>query len=67
MAMDMDGAHTSDMQKPDIGRQKTEKLIQSDRVDFIAGYIWSNVLLASARSVLDAGLRARLEEGRFAR
>jgi len=46
--------YEDDMQKPDVGRQKTEKLIQSDRVDFIAGYIWSNVLLASFKPVVDA-------------
>ena len=39
--------YEDDGQKPDVGKQKTEKLIQSDKVDFIAGYIWSNVLLAS--------------------
>lgn len=46
--------YEDDMQKPDIGRQKTEKLIQSDRVDFVAGYIWSNVLLASFKPVIDS-------------
>src|SRR5471032_3461454 len=39
--------YEDDGQKPDVGKQKTEKLVQSDKVDFIAGYIWSNVLLAS--------------------
>src|SRR3954471_15025588 len=38
--------YEDDGQKPDVGKQKTEKLIQSDKVDFVAGYIWSNVLLA---------------------
>ena len=46
--------YEDDMQKPDIGRQKTEKLLQSDKVDFIAGYIWSNVLLASLKPAVDA-------------
>ena len=41
--------YEDDAQKPDVGKQKTEKLIQSDKVDFIAGYIWSNVLLASLK------------------
>lgn len=41
--------------KPEIGKQKTDKLVDQDDVDFITGYIWSNVLLASARSALDAG------------
>ena len=37
--------------KPEIGRQKTGKLIKRERVDFVAGYIWSHVLLASAKTV----------------
>ena len=41
--------------KPDIGKQKTDKLVKQDNVDFVAGYIWSHVLLASRKSVLDAG------------
>lgn len=40
--------------KPAIGRQKTEKLIQSDKVDFLVGYIWSNVLLASLKPAVDS-------------
>src|SRR3989440_3039122 len=46
--------YEDDQQKPDVGKQKTEKLIQSDKVDFIAGYIWSNVLLASLKSAVDS-------------
>ncbi len=40
--------------KPAIGKQKTEKLIESDHVDFLAGYIWSNVLLASVKPAFDS-------------
>ena len=46
--------YEDDQQKPDIGKQKTEKLVQSDHVDFIAGYIWSNVLLASLKTVVNS-------------
>jgi branched-chain amino acid transport system substrate-binding protein len=46
--------YEDDGQKPDVGKQKTEKLIQADKVDFIAGYIWSNVLLASLKPVVDS-------------
>ncbi|MBO0764763.1 MAG: ABC transporter substrate-binding protein [Hyphomicrobiaceae bacterium] len=46
--------YEDDQQKPEVGRQKTEKLIQSDKVDFISGYIWSNVLLASVKPVIEA-------------
>jgi branched-chain amino acid transport system substrate-binding protein len=46
--------YEDDQQKPEVGRQKTEKLIQSDKVDFISGYIWSNVLLASVKPIIEA-------------
>ena len=32
--------YEDDQQKPDVVKQKTEKLVQSDHVDFIVGYIW---------------------------
>ena len=41
--------YEDDGQKPDVGKQKTEKLVQSDKVDFIVGYIWSNVLWPRSR------------------
>ncbi len=41
--------------RPDVGRQKTVKLIKQDNVDFLTGYIWSHVLLASRKPALDAG------------
>ena len=46
--------YEDDQQRPDIGKQKTEKLIESDRVNFVVGYIWSNVLLASLKPVIDS-------------
>jgi len=46
--------YEDDQQKPDVGKQKTEKLIQSDKVDFLAGYNWSNVLLASLKPAVDS-------------
>ncbi len=41
--------------KPAIGKQKTDKLVKQDDVDFVAGFIWSHVLLASRKSALDGG------------
>lgn len=41
--------------KPEIGKQKTDKLVKQDDVDFVTGFIWSHVLLASRKSALDAG------------
>ena len=46
--------YEDDQQKPDVGKQKSEKLIQSDHVDFIVGYNWSNVLLASLKPAVDS-------------
>ena len=40
---------------PETGKQVTDKLVKQDNVDFVAGYPWSHVLLASRKSVLDAG------------
>ena len=40
---------------PKTGKQKTEKLLKKDKVDLMAGYIWSHVLNASAPMVLKAG------------
>ena len=45
--------YEDDQQKPEVGKQKTEKLIESDKVDFVVGFIWSNVLLASLKPALD--------------
>src|SRR5256714_8313316 len=46
--------YEDDQQKPEVGVQKTQKLIESDRVNFVVGYIWSNVLLASLKPVIDS-------------
>src|SRR5436305_5852936 len=46
--------YEDDLTKPEVGVQKTQKLIESDRVDFIVGYIWSNVLLASLKPIVDS-------------
>lgn len=40
--------------KPETGKQATDKLIKQDDVDIVAGYIWSHVLMASYRSVVNA-------------
>jgi branched-chain amino acid transport system substrate-binding protein len=44
-----------DGQRPETGKQKSEKLINQDRVHFIGGFIWSNVLLASRKPIVDSG------------
>src|SRR5262247_456509 len=46
--------YEDDQTKPEVGVQKTQKLIESDKVDFAVGYIWSNVLLASLKPLIDS-------------
>jgi len=45
--------YEDDQFRPDVGKQKTEKLVQQDKVDFVGGYIWSHVLLASLKTVVE--------------
>jgi branched-chain amino acid transport system substrate-binding protein len=47
--------YEDDQFKPDVGKARSEKLVQQDKVNVIAGYIWSNVLLASLKTVTDEG------------
>jgi branched-chain amino acid transport system substrate-binding protein len=46
--------YADDQTKPEIGVQKTQELIDSNHVDFVVGYIWSNVLLASLKPLVDS-------------
>jgi branched-chain amino acid transport system substrate-binding protein len=46
--------YEDDQQRPDVGVQKSQKLVESDKVNFVIGYIWSNVLLASLKPVIDS-------------
>ena len=46
--------YEDDETKPDVGVQKTQKLLESDHVDFMVGYIWSNVMLASLKPLVDS-------------
>ena len=47
--------YEDDTFKPDVGKQKTEKLVKKDKVHFVTGYIWSHVLMASRNSVVGKG------------
>ncbi|MCY4450971.1 MAG: ABC transporter substrate-binding protein [Immundisolibacterales bacterium] len=53
--IDVEVRYEDDGFKPETGKQKADKLVKADDVDFVAGFIWSHVLLASRKSVLDAG------------
>ena len=44
-----------DAMKPELGRQKAEKLVRQDNVDVVAGFIWGNVFAASKKPVIDGG------------
>jgi len=46
--------YADDQIKPEVGVQKTQELIESNHVDFMVGYIWSNVLLASLKPLVDS-------------
>jgi branched-chain amino acid transport system substrate-binding protein len=46
--------YEDDQIKPEVGVQKTQKLIESDKVDFLVGYIWSNVMIASLKPIIDS-------------
>jgi branched-chain amino acid transport system substrate-binding protein len=43
-----------DQRKPDVAKQLANRLIKSDRVDVIAGVIWSNLLMAIHKPVTRA-------------
>jgi len=46
--------YEDDQTTPRIGLERTQKLIESEKVDFVVGYIWSNVLLASLKPLVDS-------------
>jgi branched-chain amino acid transport system substrate-binding protein len=43
-----------DQLKPDVGLQAAQKLLQRDKVDFISGIIFSNVMMAIYKPVIDS-------------
>ena len=43
-----------DQFKPDVGRQLAEKFVKLDKVDFLTGYVFSNIMLASVPIAFDA-------------
>src|SRR5690242_7192482 len=46
--------YVDDQVKPEVGVQKVQRLIESDKVEFIVGMIWSNVLVASLKPIIDS-------------
>jgi len=47
--------YRDDQRKPDVGKQAADELLKRDKVQFVAGIIWSNVMLAVAPTVTRAG------------
>ena len=45
-----------DQFRPDVGRQVSEEMLKRDKVDFMTGFIWSNVLLASYEPIIHSGI-----------
>ena len=45
-----------DQLKPDVGVQTASRMIEKDKVDMITGIVFSNVMMAVAKPVTDAGL-----------
>ena len=44
-----------DQRKPDVGVQVAEEMLKKNKVDFVSGIIWSNIMLAVAPVVTSAG------------
>ncbi len=47
--------YADDQFKPDVGRQLADKMVESDKVHIVSGIIFSNILLAAVKPVLDSG------------
>ena len=45
-----------DQQNPEVAKQNAERLIKRDKVDFMTGIVFSNIMLAVGPSVFDARL-----------
>ena len=52
--MDAEIIFVDDQRKPDVAKQLANRLIKSDRVDVVAGVIWSNLLMAIHKPVTRA-------------
>ena len=43
-----------DQQKPDVAQQATEKFIKKEKVDFMTGIVFSNIMLAVGQPIFDS-------------
>ena len=52
--LDVEVIFVDDQRKPDVAKQLADRLVKSDRVDVVAGVIWSNLLMAVHKPVTRA-------------
>ena len=53
--LDTEIIYGDDQFKPDVGKQVSDEMVKRHQVNFVSGIIWSNVMLAVAPSVTEAG------------
>ncbi len=53
--LDTEIIYGDDQVKPDVGKQVADEMLKKHRVNFVSGIIWSNVMLAVAPTVTEAG------------
>ena len=53
--LDVEVIYGDDQAKPDVGKQRADEMLTAHRVHFVSGIIWSNVMLAVASTVTQAG------------
>ena len=53
--LDTEVIYGDDQVKPDVGKQVAEEMLKKHQVNFVSGVIWSNVMLAVAPTVTQAG------------
>jgi branched-chain amino acid transport system substrate-binding protein len=55
VGLDVEVIYGDDQFKPDVGKQVADEMLKRDKVNFVSGVIWSNVMLAVAPTVTGAG------------
>lgn len=53
--LDVEVIYGDDQRKPDVGKQLADEMLKKHKVNFVSGIIWSNVMLAVAPTVTQAG------------
>ncbi len=53
--LDVEVIYGDDQRKPDVGKQLADEMLKKHKVHFVSGIIWSNVMLAVAPTVTQAG------------